>query len=144
MCKGCSLAGCCGSRCVCDYRCYPCWKSELLDCVHSGPDWTPSTDGKYGPRRKYICLACEVSWKNKYTNKAITDSEHKEMSWKLPTDGPKTLNGLIIEYLEEIPKSNISLRIAGYPVEIIDVAGNKIKTVRVMPEHFIGESTEEE
>jgi len=69
---------------------------------------------------------------------------NKEMSWQLPTDGPKTLNGLIIEYLEEIPKSNISLRISGYPVEIIDVAGNKIKTVRVMPEHFINESPEEE
>jgi len=69
---------------------------------------------------------------------------NKEMSWKLPTDGPKTLNGLIIEYLEEIPQNNISLRISGYPVEIIDVADNMIKTVRVMPEHFIDENTEEE
>jgi Mg2+/Co2+ transporter CorB len=69
---------------------------------------------------------------------------NKEMSWRLPTDGPKTLNGLIIEYLEEIPQNNISLRISGYPVEIIDVADNKIKTVRVMPEHFIDENTEEE
>jgi Mg2+/Co2+ transporter CorB len=66
------------------------------------------------------------------------------MSWQLPTDGPKTLNGLIIEYLEEIPENNISLRIAGYPVEIIDVAGNMIKTVRVMPEHFVDDNLEEE
>ncbi|MGL1959000.1 MAG: CNNM domain-containing protein [Colwellia sp.] len=69
---------------------------------------------------------------------------NKEMSWKLPTDGPKTLNGLIIEYLEDIPKNNISLRIAGYPVEIVEVSNNMIKTVRVMPEHFVGESVEEE
>jgi len=69
---------------------------------------------------------------------------NKEMSWQLPTDGPKTLNGLIIEYLEDIPQSNISLRIAGYPVEIIDVADNMIKSVRVMPEHFIDENQEEE
>ncbi len=69
---------------------------------------------------------------------------NKEMSWQLPTDGPKTLNGLIIEYLEEIPQNNISLRIAGYPVEIIDVADNMIKTVRVMPEHFVNDSPEEE
>ena len=69
---------------------------------------------------------------------------NKEMSWQLPTDGPKTLNGLIIEYLEEIPQSNISLRISGYPVEIIDVAGNMIKTVRVMPEHFIDDNPEDE
>lgn len=69
---------------------------------------------------------------------------NKEMSWKLPTDGPKTLNGLIIEYLEEIPQNNISLRISGYPVEIIDVSGNMIKMVRVMPEHFVSETPEEE
>lgn len=68
---------------------------------------------------------------------------NKEMSWQLPTDGPKTLNGLIIEYLEEIPESNISVRISGYPVEIIDVADNKIKTVRVMPEHFIDDNADE-
>ena len=68
---------------------------------------------------------------------------NKEISWQLPTDGPKTLNGLIIEYLEEIPESNISVRISGYPVEIIDVADNKIKTVRVMPEHFIDENADE-
>ncbi len=66
------------------------------------------------------------------------------MSWQLPTDGPKTLNGLIVEYLEEIPQSNISLRISGYPVEIIDVSGNMVKTVRVMPEHFIAENSDEE
>jgi len=69
---------------------------------------------------------------------------NKEMSWQLPTDGPKTLNGLIIEYLEEIPQSNISLRISGYPVEIIDVSGNMIKTVRVMPDHFVAEISSEE
>jgi len=67
---------------------------------------------------------------------------NKEMSWLLPTDGPKTLNGLIVEYLEEIPQSNISLRISGYPVEIIDVSGNMIKTVRVMPEHFRDENND--
>ena len=69
---------------------------------------------------------------------------NKEMSWHLPTDGPKTLNGLIIEYLEDIPENNISLRISGYPVEIIDVADNMIKTVRVMPEHFFDETDHNE
>ena len=59
---------------------------------------------------------------------------NKEMSWHLPTDGPKTLNGLIVEYLEDIPQSNLSVRIAGYPVEIVDVSDNMIKTVRVIPE----------
>jgi len=69
---------------------------------------------------------------------------NKEMSWQLPTDGPKTLNGLIIEYLEDIPQNNLSVRIAGYPVEIVDVSDNMIKVVRVMPEYFISEESEEE
>ncbi len=68
---------------------------------------------------------------------------NKEMSWNFPTDGPKTLNGLIIEYLEDIPKANISVRISGYPVEIVDVCNNMIKTVRVLPEHFTGEPKED-
>ena len=62
---------------------------------------------------------------------------NKEMSWNFPTDGPKTLNGLIVEYLEEIPEANLSVRLAGYPVEIIEVCNNKIKTVRIMPEFHI-------
>lgn len=69
---------------------------------------------------------------------------NKEMSWQLPTDGPKTLNGLIIEHLEDIPESNISVRIAGYPIEIVAASENRIKTVRVMPEYFVSEETEEE
>ena len=69
---------------------------------------------------------------------------NKEMTWQLPTDGPKTLNGLIIEHLEDIPQSNLSVRIAGYPVEIVDASENRIKTVRVMPEYFVSEETDEE
>ncbi|MCE9685316.1 CNNM domain-containing protein [Shewanella sp. AS16] len=61
---------------------------------------------------------------------------NKEMKWDFPTDGPKTLNGLILEYLEEIPAPNTSLRLAGYPIEIVDVADNMIKTVRVMPQYY--------
>lgn len=59
---------------------------------------------------------------------------NKEMSWHFPTDGPKTLNGLIIEFLEDIPQVKLSVRIAGYPVEIVDVSDNMIKTVRILPE----------
>ncbi|WP_114324806.1 HlyC/CorC family transporter [Candidatus Colwellia aromaticivorans] len=69
---------------------------------------------------------------------------NKEMSWLLPTDGPKTLNGLIIEHLEDIPQNNLSVRIAGYPVEIVEVSNNRIKIVRVMPEFFVSETTEED
>ncbi|GAA5139871.1 HlyC/CorC family transporter [Thalassotalea piscium] len=61
---------------------------------------------------------------------------NKEMNWHFPTSGPKTLNGLILEHLEDIPEANLSVRIAGYPVEIIDVTDNMIKTVRVIPEYY--------
>ncbi len=67
---------------------------------------------------------------------------NKEMTWFFPTDGPKTLNGLIIEYLEDIPEANLSVRIAGYPLEIVEVSDNMIKTVRILPELYV--STEKD
>jgi len=67
---------------------------------------------------------------------------NKEMNWRFPTDGPKTLNGLIIEYLEDIPEANLSVRIAGYPLEIIEVSDNMIKSVRIMSELYVGQSDE--
>ncbi|GAA5218445.1 HlyC/CorC family transporter [Corallincola platygyrae] len=58
---------------------------------------------------------------------------NKEMGWRFPTDGPKTLNGLIIEYMEEIPSEGISLRLAGYPIEVLEVKDNMVRSARVMP-----------
>ncbi|KKO48766.1 hypothetical protein VT06_09615 [Arsukibacterium sp. MJ3] len=57
---------------------------------------------------------------------------NREMKMALPTDGPKTLNGLILEYLEEIPQGRLSVKLAGYPLEIVDVQDNMIKTVRLL------------
>ena len=56
---------------------------------------------------------------------------NRSMNWHLPTDGPKTLNGLIIEMLETIPDSSTCLKISGYPIEIVLVEENRINTVRV-------------
>ncbi|QUM75196.1 DUF21 domain-containing protein [Moritella sp. 24] len=58
---------------------------------------------------------------------------NKEMNWHFPTDGPKTLNGLILEYLEEIPESNISLKIADHTLEVLEIENNVIRRVRVQP-----------
>ena len=49
----------------------------------------------------------------------------------LPTDGPKTLNGLIIEQLETIPASGTGLTVADYPIEILDTTEHAIQKVRV-------------
>jgi len=61
---------------------------------------------------------------------------NKEMNWELPLDGPKTMSGLIIEYFGDIPTTQMSLRIGGYPIEVIECSESVVKTVRVMPEHF--------
>lgn len=58
---------------------------------------------------------------------------NKEMSWEFPIDGPKTLSGLIVEHLEDIPDSALSLKIAGYFVEVLEVKENMIKLVRIHP-----------
>lgn len=55
------------------------------------------------------------------------------MRWDLPTDGPKTLNGMIIEYLETIPEPGTSLLLAGYPLEIVQSSANAVKTIRINP-----------
>lgn len=55
------------------------------------------------------------------------------MQWNLPTDGPKTLNGMIIEYLETIPEAGTSLLLAGYPLEIVQTTASAVKTVRIDP-----------
>lgn len=58
---------------------------------------------------------------------------NRMMHWELPTDGPKTLNGLILEYLETIPAPGTSLRLAGYPIDIIQTTENAVKMVKVNP-----------
>jgi Mg2+/Co2+ transporter CorB len=49
----------------------------------------------------------------------------------LPTDGPKTLNGLLIETLEDIPDNNVSIKLDGVVMEIIQVDEQIIKTIRI-------------
>ena len=56
---------------------------------------------------------------------------NRVMHWKLPTEGPKTLNGLILEYLETIPSPGTAFKLAGYPLEIVQTTGNAVKTVRL-------------
>jgi Mg2+/Co2+ transporter CorB len=57
----------------------------------------------------------------------------RTMQWELPTDGPKTLNGLIMEQLESMPETGISLLINGYPVEVLQTHANTVKTARIRP-----------
>jgi Mg2+/Co2+ transporter CorB len=63
---------------------------------------------------------------------------NRQLDWTLPQDGPKTLNGLIIEYLETIPDSNVCIRLDNYRIEIIQIQDNMIRTAKVSqaPELF--------
>nr|VFJ97089.1 MAG: Mg2+ and Co2+ transporter CorB, contains DUF21, CBS pair, and CorC-HlyC domains [Candidatus Kentron sp. LFY] len=58
---------------------------------------------------------------------------NRSMHWNLPADGPKTLNGLILEYLETIPEPGTSMLLSGYPLDIIRTRGHVVKTVRLYP-----------
>ena len=58
---------------------------------------------------------------------------NKILDWKLPIEGPKTLNGLIIEYLEHIPDPGTSMMLENYPIEIIQTTKNAVKTVLIDP-----------
>jgi Mg2+/Co2+ transporter CorB len=58
---------------------------------------------------------------------------NRKMGWTLPTTGPRTLNGLIIEYLETIPEAGTSLRLNEYAIDILQTSENAVKTVRLKP-----------
>jgi Mg2+/Co2+ transporter CorB len=56
---------------------------------------------------------------------------NRALGLALPTDGPKTLNGLILEHLQDIPEANVSLKIAGVPIEILSTQGRAVKSLRL-------------
>lgn len=58
----------------------------------------------------------------------------KNMHWELPINGPRTINGLILEYLETIPVPGTSLLLEGYPVEILQTQDNVVRMVRIHPQ----------
>ena len=58
---------------------------------------------------------------------------NRAMHWELPTEGPKTMNGLIIEHLGAIPEPGTSIMITGYPIEIMQTTGNAVRTARINP-----------
>ena len=56
---------------------------------------------------------------------------NRALQWRLPTDGPKTLNGLLLERLETIPEPGTTLRLGDYVFEVLQLGDNAIRTVRV-------------
>ena len=56
---------------------------------------------------------------------------NRNLQWQLPTNGPKTLNGLIMEHLEIIPKGHISFTIEGYLFETVNLSSTMIEHAKV-------------
>jgi Mg2+/Co2+ transporter CorB len=67
---------------------------------------------------------------------------NRALGLSLPTDGPKTLSGLIVEYLQDIPEADVSIKIGNVPMEIVHTQGRTIKTVRIFKPVEIVENTE--
>jgi Mg2+/Co2+ transporter CorB len=55
---------------------------------------------------------------------------NRSLGWQLPTDGPKTLNGLLVEKLETLPESGDRVEIDDYQFEVLQIGENTIRTVR--------------
>jgi len=58
---------------------------------------------------------------------------NRKLGLDFPIDEVRTLNGLILEYLEAMPEAGVTIKIAGHPVEIIQISGRKVKTARILP-----------
>ena len=55
---------------------------------------------------------------------------NKSLDWALPVDGPKTMNGLIIERLESFPEANVCLKVGPYYLETTEISGNLVQKIR--------------
>ncbi len=58
---------------------------------------------------------------------------NKKLHLSLPTEGPRTLNGLVIEYFEDIPEPNTSFRMGEHTLEIVQTQDRIVKIVKIFP-----------
>lgn len=86
---------------------------------------------RIGDNHKDMVRQADGSW---FIDGAATLRDiNRLLSWHLPVTGPKTLNGLILESLETIPESALSLRIGEYCIEVLQIRDNAVKSARVIP-----------
>lgn len=64
---------------------------------------------------------------------SLVRSINRKLGLHLPLEGPKTLNGLVLEHLEDIPEPGTTLKIGGYAVEIVQVQERAVKVARIFP-----------
>jgi len=64
---------------------------------------------------------------------AAVRAVNRTLGWDLPTEGPRTISGLIVEVLESIPEPGTSLKLGAHPVEVLQIADNTVRTARIWP-----------
>ena len=69
---------------------------------------------------------------------------NRRLKWELPTEGPKTLSGLILEEIQTIPDTNVGLSIENYRIETVLIKDNVIKLAKVEVIEEIIEQNEEQ
>lgn len=87
-----------------------------------------STDGGDSTAEEIVDL--ENGWYLIDATASLRDI-NKNIGWKLPTDGPKTLNGLAFEFLEQIPDGLCSFTLGGYRFELTRIGENMIEAIQV-------------
>ena len=58
---------------------------------------------------------------------------NRKLELDFPLDGPKTLNGLILEHLQDIPEPGTTILVGGHPLEIVQTQEKSVKAVRIYP-----------
>jgi Mg2+/Co2+ transporter CorB len=62
---------------------------------------------------------------------ALVRHLNRKLGLDFPLDGPKTLNGLLLEHLEDIPEAGVSVKIGGIPIEIVQTQDRAVKVARI-------------
>ena len=65
---------------------------------------------------------------------------NKAFNWQLPEEEARTINGMLLEVLEEIPSVGTRVEVGQYAVDILDVQDNRVTQVRIIPQQSLRES----
>jgi Mg2+/Co2+ transporter CorB len=90
-------------------------------------DFTPASSARIGGYRQ----EADGSWL--VDGSSSLRDLNKKLDLHLPTDGPRTLNGLVLEHFGDIPEANTSFRIGTHTLEIVQTQDRIVKSVKIFP-----------
>ena len=109
-----------------------------METVNSFGEIIPSISikeitGKFGGDKEEL----EKEFYQQQDGSILTDGNSKirdlnnYLGWNILEDGPKTINGLITEYLDQIPQANLCIEIEGYRFEVLELDENLISKIKI-------------